>query len=719
MPLRKTLHRLMVCLLLPLWCCGQGMWMPWNLPDAVYTDLQQRGLRLTVEDLFSTEQPSLKDAIVLFGGGCTGELVSAKGLLFTNHHCARGVLQQLSTLERDLLTDGFWAHRQEEELPCPGLTVTLVVDVRDVTDAVVLAIGPEASEAQRQRRLDSISKVLTAQATRGNHYKAFVRPFYQGNQFYLFVTEEFRDVRLVAAPPQSIGNFGGDTDNWMWPRHTGDFAVFRIYAGADNLPAAFASDNVPYRPRRWFPLSLRGAEAGELTMVYGFPGRTMQYLTSYGVALLDTLINPTRLALRGQRLAIWWQRMLQSDTVKLKYTAKYYGLSNAYKKWQGERYGLRRVDVAHLKRQEEAAFRQRLEQRGGPAGWHNLLGELQRSYDSLQPYQRAMDYWNEALMAPEIWRPATWLKPLVDSTLHHADTAVLNSLRNKAVGQLNDFYRNYDVTTDRMVTSVMVGAYLNGAQARHVPPALQQAMARYRGDAANFARSLFEQSVVDEENRLLEILQHWNEKAAKKLQADPAYQLSTRLTAFYAEYINSGFQKWNDQVNQLNRQYMQALMELFPERRFFPDANLTLRLAYGRVEGYQPRNGVWYRHYTTLDGVLEKYKPGDPEFDVPQRLLDLARNRSYGRYANAYGELPTCFIASNHTTGGNSGSPVINGRGELIGINFDRCWEGTMSDLYFDPAFCRNIAVDIRYVLFLLEHYGGVDYVLSELDLRP
>lgn len=690
------------------------MWMPWQLPEAVLTDMQQKGLTLTAADLFSVEKPSVKDAIVLFGGGCTGEIVSPEGLLFTNHHCARGVLQQLSTLERDLLTHGYWAGNRQEELPCPGLNVTVINRVEEVTNAVLQAIGSAATESLRQRRVDSIGRMLAAQAALGGRYKAFVRPFYQGNQYFLFVTEEFRDVRLVGAPPQSIGNFGGDTDNWMWPRHTGDFAVFRIYAGKDNLPAAYSEQNVPYRPRHWLPISLKGVQAGDLTMVYGFPGRTSQYLTSYGVQVLYEVSNPVRIALRGERMSVWWQRMLQNDTVRLKYVAKYYALSNTHKKWQGEQYGLSRVDVVGMKRNEEALFRQRAAGQG-VAGRAQLLDSLQMSYDSLRPYQYAMDCWNEAVMAIEVWRPALLLQPLVDSTLAGAEATVIESLREKVNGQLADFYRNYDARTDRLVMEALLQRYRERTD--RVPGFLLQQVQRLRGDWSAYSRQLFERSLLDD-GTAQKWLQQWDLKVARKVQADPVYQTTIKLSAYQAEFITAPYQKWNEQVMRLNRQYMQALMELFPERRFFPDANLTLRLTYGRVEGYQPRDGVHYRHYTTAKGVLEKYRPGDEEFDLPSDFVALIRSAETTPYANADGELVTCFVAANHTTGGNSGSPVLNARGELIGINFDRCWEGTMSDVYFDAAFCRNIAVDIRYVLFVIDRLGGAGYLLNELELR-
>ncbi|MCS6991373.1 MAG: S46 family peptidase [Chitinophagales bacterium] len=701
-------------LLIPLWAEGQGMWMPWQMPDAVLADLKQKGLTLSAEELFSPEKPSVKDAIVLFGGGCTGEFVSSQGLLFTNHHCARGVLQQLSTLERDLLKEGFWAKNLQEELPCPGLTVMLVKQVEEITDVVLQVIKDVANEGKRQRLVDSISQVLISQATPGNGYKAFVRPFYQGNQYFLFVAEEFRDVRLVGAPPQSIGNFGGDTDNWMWPRHTGDFAVFRVYADKNNQPAAYAPDNQPYRPRYWLPISLRGVEPGSLTLVYGFPGRTSQYLPSYGVQLVQEVSNPVRIALRGQRLNIWWQRMTQNDTVWLKYVAKYYGLSNTYKKWQGEQYGLQRVDVIALKRDQEAAFQQRAAQQAN-GRWLSLLEELRLSYDSLRLHQFSVDCWNEAMMAPELWRIAAIVQPLVDSSRAGAPSATIHSLRDKVRGQLADFLRNYDAQTDLQVMAAMLRLYQEKVYV--LPPFLQKLLQKQRNRYDAFASWLFRRSVLDDPD-LLKRLDEWNAKSVRKIFADPAYQLARHLSDHFSTVINPNYKRWNEQVVRLNRSYMQALRELFPERIFFPDANLTLRLSYGQVAGYEPRDGVQYHHYTTLAGVLEKYKPGDEEFDVPQHLLELAHSGNWGIYGNSKGELQTCFIASNHTTGGNSGSPVLNKNGELIGINFDRCWEGTMSDIYFDPSFCRNIAVDIRYVLFLIDRFGGAGYLLQELDLR-
>ncbi len=702
----------------PYLYAAEGMWPPWLLPDAIYREMQVQGLRLSPEEIYSANQPSLKDAVLLFGGGCTGSVISSEGLILTNHHCGRGNIQALSTLENDYLTHGFWAKQRSEELPCTGLTATFVVQVEDVTESVLAALRPATDEPTRARLLDSITRRLTHARSQGTHYKAILRPFYHGNQFVLFLLEEFRDVRLVGAPPQSIGNFGGDEDNWMWPRHTGDFALFRIYAAADNTPADYHPDNRPFKPRRVLPISLKGVEEGDFTMVYGFPGRTQQYISSYGLALIQQVSNPLRIDLRGQRLQIWWQHMLENDTVRLKYAAKYYGLSNAWKKWQGEQVGLRIMQVADHKQRYENLIRQRINERssdGGVFGTENLLDQLQVAYDSLQTYQRWLDYWNEALMAPEIWRLTHLLRPLVDSTLIHGTYSV--ALLQQVKKQVRSWYANYHKPADQQVADLLLRHYVAFAGPDRTPPQLYAHWRNASKRELALGAYLFTQSLLDDEAEVEKLWQRWNKRTARTIADDPIYRLAQSLAPYYETHLQPHWNRWNDRITALNRRYMQLQQALFAERVFYPDANLTLRVSYGRVSGYAPRNAVWYDYYTTARGIIEKHKPGDPSFDVPQTLLELIRTATFGPYADAQGELRTCFIASNHTSGGNSGSPVLNAWGQLVGVNFDRCWEGTMSDLYYHESRCRNISVDIRYILFLIDVYAGAGYLLQEMQL--
>lgn len=697
----------------------EGMWLPMMLQETVYHDMKNNGLRLSPEEIYSANQSSLKDAVLLFGGGCTGEMISGEGLLLTNHHCGLGQIQSHSSVENDYVTNGFWAAARRDELPCPGLTVTFIVRMEDVTPRIQAALPAGMAEMQRAKIIDSLGQVISNEAMQSTHYAAVVRPFYSGNQFILIVSETYKDIRLVGAPPQSIGNFGGDEDNWMWPRHTGDFSLFRIYADQNNRPAEFSADNVPFKPRHFFPVSMKGVKEGDFTMVYGFPGRTTQYIPSWGVELVQDISDPEKIKIRDARLEVWWNRMMQNDTVRVKYSSKYYGVSNAWKKWQGEVRGLKKAGAVAKKQSGESEFTSRIH---ANARWKQdygaLLPSLKTAYDSLKRLQPVYDYYTEALQTPELWKPAGALKPLMDS-LQKKDLSSesLNAALAKAIKQLGSFYKNYDAATDRQATAVLLELYGRHAGAELTPPELGEWIKKYGGNYPALTDELFSASVLDNKNELLALLENYKKGNEKKILSDPAYRIGLAVTDYFNAFILPPYQKWNERVALLNRDYVKAQMEVFPEKKFYPDANLSLRITHGQVKGYEPRDAVHYTYFTTLDGIMEKYKPQDEFYDAPARLVELHHQRDYGRYADADGTLHTCFIASNHTTGGNSGSPVLDANGYLIGINFDRCWEGTMSDLYYDPSQCRNIAADIRYILFVIDKVGGAGYLLNEMKV--
>lgn len=691
----------------------EGMWLPFLLRQLNEEAMIKKGLKIPVTDIYSDSQTSLKDAVVIFGGGCTGEVISSSGLVLTNHHCGYGAIQALSSVEKDYLTRGYWAMNQSDELPCSGLTVTFIVSIEEVTDAVLQGLADQMSEQEREKAIRSKSDLLIAEKIKNTHYSAFVRPLFNGNRYFLFVTEVFKDIRLAGAPPSSIGNFGGDTDNWMWPRHTGDFSLFRIYAGKDNKPAAYSPDNVPYRPKKHFTISLKGVKEGDFTMVYGFPGRTQQYIPSFAIDLIEQYQNPARISIRDVRLEIMEQGMKISDTVRIKYASKQKGLSNAYKKWKGELLGIRRLQTAEQKRRFESDFNEWAKTSGRPE-YVSLTAELKSAYADAQPLIVAADYYNEAAMGIELLSfAAGWLKWM---ELPANDTAALRKELDNRKNAAVDFFKNYDVRIDQRMFAELLRIYYRNTPADLITPYLHDLHKKYNGNFPKLTADVFRKSVFCSWSGLNELMTRPHKKIRSTISADPAYQLAAALSLHFREKIQLPLAAVQEKLNRLNRMYMAAQIEMQPQKIFYPDANFTLRVTYGKVEGYKPRDGVNYHYMTTLDGIMEKEDPQDDEFIVPARLKQLYQQKDFGRYS-VNRTIPVAFTASNHTTGGNSGSPVLNAYGQLIGTNFDRVWEGTMSDLHFDPERCRNIAVDIRYTLFIIEKFAGCRRLIDELTI--
>ncbi|MDX9751062.1 MAG: S46 family peptidase [Flavobacteriales bacterium] len=692
----------------------EGMWLP-TLLKSIESDLATAGLMISAEDIYSLEQGSIKDAVVLFGGGCTGEVVSSQGLLFTNHHCGYSTIQRHSSLENDYLTHGFWAADRSAELVNPGLTATFVVRMADVSDRILPGLDPALGEAERRAAVERLAAPIIQEAIAGNHYNAVVRPFNYGNAYYLVVTETFRDVRLVGTPPSAIGKFGGDSDNWMWPRHTGDFAVFRIYAGPDNKPAEPGDGNVPFVPRHVLPISLDGVQEGDFAMIFGFPGNTRRYLTADAVDQVMTEQDPMRISMRRASLEVIDKAMRASDATRIQYASKQSSISNAYKKWIGEVRGLKGLDAVQAKRAQEAELIARARVRGddGPEQVLQRLAGLERS---LAPYTTARDLFIEMVYyGPEVLAFAHAFNELAagHATMPPAqvDEAV-RKLRDRA----EDHFKDYDATVDRNVLKALLPLYRRYIDPALAPDALREIDARFKGDADAWADNLFDRSMLVSKERTMALLDNFTARQAKALDADPALRTARSFYASFFEKIRPEHARLGDEVATAMRAHVKNLATHFPERTFWPDANSTLRLSYGMIEGSFPRDGVRYEAISTIDGVVAKHVPGDAEFDLPRRLLDLYERKEYGPYA-ANGTLPVCFTSSLHTTGGNSGSPVLNGRGELVGINFDRTWESTMSDILFDPEKCRNISVDIRYVLWVIDIYAGAKHLIAELDL--
>lgn len=693
---------------------AEGMWLPLLLKAMNEDDMQSMGMKLTAEQIYSVNQSSLKDAIVSFGGFCTGELISDQGLLLTNHHCGYGQIQRHSSVENDLLTKGFWAMNSGEELANPGLFVTFLVRMEDVTEQVLEGIDVNTSEEERTRLIEERITAIKEKATAGTHYEAVIKPFFYGNEYYMFINERYSDVRLVGAPPSSIGKFGGDTDNWMWPRHTGDFSLFRVYSAPDGSPAAYSENNVPLKPKHHLPVSLAGVQEGDFTMVFGFPGRTEQYLTSHAVKMLMEQTNPGRIALRDKRLAVMDEYMKANDTIRIKYASKYASVANYWKKWIGENRGLKQLNALSEKQALEDDFANWAQADAGrQEKYGTLLIRFAELYEQQEKVNLANVYRSEGIFGAELMRLAASFAPLARGERAKAE---ITASRTNFEGYLNRFFADYDPQVDKSLLAAMLEMYRKNTGEAFQPEQLK----KLGSDAQayqQYADRIFSQSVLTSEARMRELLANYDpKKTPRSLRKDPGYQLFFAIDDMYREQIAPVYEETQAELDKLYRLYVAGLREMQEDENFWPDANSTLRVAYGIVDGYVPYDGVRYRYYTTLEGIMEKEDPASEEFIVPARLKEIYETKDYGAYAEE-DYMPVCFVASNHTTGGNSGSPVIDAEGRLIGLNFDRTWESTMSDIKYSPEICRNIAVDIRYVLLIIDKFAGAGYLVEEMTL--
>ena len=676
----------------------EGMWLP-SLISQRIGDMQAKGFTLTAEDIYSINQACLKDAVVHFGGGCTGELISPEGLLITNHHCGYGQIQRHSSVEHDYLRDGFWAMTRAEELPNPGLSVSFLECMEDVTDKVLKGYKDGMSEEEREALVEKNSAKLVEEAVaEGKGLRASVEPLFYGNKYYMFVFRRYTDVRLVGAPPSSIGKFGGDTDNWMWPRHTGDFSIFRVYADKDNNPAAYSEDNVPYKPKKYFHIAAGGVKEGDFTFVYGFPGSTREYIMSEGVRYVSDVTNPAKIALRTMRLDVQKKYMDADQAVRIQYSSKNAGVSNAWKKWQGEMKGIVRLGTVARKQAFEASFMEWAE----GTEYEGIIPALDSLYKALEPYNYALDYYNESARTIELVQFAS---RAVKAAEGGSDSAL------KAVEAT--FYKDYFLPIDKESFVAVMNAYKDNVPVDFRPPYFDSTLAVYGGSIEKWADDLFSASVFADRAAL----EAMDCAAVAALQDDPAVVFGREFTSWIGENIRPVVSRLNSEINLLNRDYVRGQMEFQPEKTFYPDANSTLRVAYGHIKGYSPSDGVYYMPFSTIEGIMEKDNPDIFDYNIPQRFRDIVASGDYGRWGHD-GKVPVCFIATNHTSGGNSGSPVIDSKGRLIGINFDRVWEGTMSDIEFDPDFCRNISLDIRYVLFVIDMIGNADHLIDEMTIE-
>jgi hypothetical protein len=704
---------------IPALQADEGMWLPFLLENMNQADMQAMGLKLTAADIYSVNHSSLKDAVVLFNGNCTGELISDKGLLVTNHHCGYGAIQKHSSVEHDYLKDGFWALKPEEELTNPGMSVTFIVSMEDISTQVLKQVQTGMTERVRDSIIHMNMMAYGKEIKRDSHYDYLIRSFYEGNQYFLIVTETFRDIRLVGAPPSSIGKFGSDADNWVWPRHTGDFSLFRIYANKNNEPADYAPDNIPYTPKYSFPISLKGEKEGDFTMVYGFPGRTNEYACSWAIDLLQNISNPAKVAIRDVRLKIMDEDMHVSDKVRIQYAAKQSGVANSWKKWGGEAYGLKHYNTIQRKQDYEKEFQKRVDANPAKFGaYSHVLKDLHRLYDSLSLFQLDVDYFNEISGGIEGIRYAAGFETLDKlCSASKPDTAAIHKQLKTLKAGIAGFFKDYNEPTDHKICAALLKFYLEKRPLALQPPVLQEMNEKFKGSLSMYTDMMYGKSIFVSEQKTKAFLDKFSPSDIRQLHKDPLYLLAESIRDLYSKRVAPICGKLNDEISLLSRLYMKGQMEVMTERKYYPDANLTLRLAYGKVAPYSPHDAVVYTWYTTLDGVMEKEDPNVDEFHVSPKLKELWKNKDYGQYADADGKLHVAFIATNHTTGGNSGSPVLDAYGNLIGINFDRCWEGTMSDEAFDPDICRNISVDVRYVLFVADKIGGAGYLVNEMKL--
>lgn len=695
----------------------EGMWMPQLIEALNIKDMKKNGFKLSAEQIYSINKASMKDAVLIFGGGCTGEIISNKGLLLTNHHCGFSSIAGLSTVDKDYLKNGYWAMKANEELYCKDLTVTFIKRIEDVTAKVIADLKSNYSEVQKDSAIKATIKMLEKEAKKDSPYDAFIRPFFYGNEYYLFITETFKDIRLVGTPPESIGKFGDETDNWVWPRHNADFSMFRIYANKDNKPAEYSESNVPYTPLHSFPISLKGYEKGDFTMVYGFPGRTQEYLTSYAVDLVMNQQDPIRVKLREKRLAIMEGDMKNNDTIRLMYTARYVGVANYYKKWSGEMLGLKKSNAVGRKQQLEQEFLNVLN--ADPAKkekYTNLLNQFKKIYLEYAPLSKQYDYYTECLMGIECFKFAA------------SNQALFAELKKKQAGLDNKFdkalndtkalipFKNINPSTDKKLCEAMLAIYVQDVESVIRPPYLDSLFTVYKNDTKAIANFLYNNSGFTD-NKKAKIMFDDFEKNYQLYERDPMYMLAVDMSKYYQKTVIPQVNYYELQINELQKEYVKGLRENLKNKKFYPDANSTLRVAYGKVDDYFPKDGVLNLHYTTIDGLVEKNKTGLEDYYVKPRLLELYEKKDFGSYVDKNGKLRIAFIASNHTTGGNSGSPVINAKGELIGTNFDRNWEGTMSDINYNPAFCRNIVLDVRFTLWVIDKYAGAGYLLNEMKL--
>lgn len=703
MKFKSLLVLLFFTLSLVTWA-DEGMWLPSKISERI-EDMQAKGLKLSSEDIYSINQASLKDAVMLFGRGCTGELISNQGLLITNHHCGYGQIQKHSSIEHDYLRDGFWAMSLQEELPNPELSVSFLDEMMDVTSVILKGVKDAMPEEKRMAIVQKNTEKLIKKLTNAKKFKyAQIKPLFNGNQYFAYVFTEYKDVRLVGAPPSAVGKFGGDTDNWAWPRHTGDFSIFRIYVDENNEPAEYSENNVPYTPKKYFPISTKGVNEGDFTFIYGCPGSTKEYITSDAVRYISEISNPVKVGLRTMILDVQRKYMASDQAVRIQYSSKNARVANAWKKWQGEILGVNRNNIVSKKLAYEEGFRKWSE----GSEYMGVLDSLKKYELALEPYALALDYYNEAVRAVEISNFASIFTNLINSS----------TPKDIIIKLSENFYKDYYLPIDKEIFISLMTEYVNYLDESTMPKYISEQLAKYY-NINEWAEELFNNSVFTNKEKMFSMISSSSsvENLKEDLKNDPASVFSSELSKHYSSFVMPNVVSIRKNIALLYRTYMKGMMSYESNRAFYPDANLTLRVAYGHVTGYSPKDGVDYLPVSTIEGIMQKDNPDIFDYNIPQKLRDIYATKDYGRW-EVNGTVPVCFLANNHTTGGNSGSPIINANGELVGVNFDRVWEGTMSDLAFDSEYCRNISLDIRYVLFYIDRMAGASRLIEEMELR-
>jgi hypothetical protein len=704
----KILKALLLLFVMQLHAQQGGMWIPSLLQGMNEKEMKNLGMKMSISDIYDVNKSSLKDAVPQFNGGCTSEVISPKGLLLTNHHCGFDEIQSHSSVEHDYLTDGFWAYKMEDELPNPDLEVTFIVKIEDVTAKVLEGIAVLTSEAEKQKKIQENIAAFSKSFPKESWQENKIRTFFEGNQYMLFVTESYKDVRLVGAPPSAIGKFGSDTDNWVWPRHTGDFSLFRIYADKNNRPAAYSKDNVPYTPRHFLPISLDGVSEDDFTLVFGYPGKTNEYLPAVAIEQIVNELNPAKIEIRDKALKVQDGFMRKDNAIKIQYASKYAGIANYWKKWIGETQGLKKSDAVAKKKKQEAAFQENVVKAGKQAEYGNLLADFDKNYKEIAPYALSRDYFIEVVLRNTELLNVAYKMYQLEQLYSTKGEKAFTDRKNNLVNGLGDFYKDFNAGVDEKVFELLIQLYATKSPQTFLPSSLVNA------NIPVLTNSLYKDSKLTSYAAVKELLTGDTKTILANLNNDKGYQLVREMADKYLKEVAPKYDEINLRNMALQRTYMKAQLELNKSARIFPDANSTLRVTYGKVKGYEPKDATTYKPFTYLDGVLEKYIPGDYEFEVPKKLIDLYTTKDYGQYGSK-GKMPVCFIGTNHTTGGNSGSPAIDAKGNLIGLNFDRVWEGTMSDIYYDPAICRNVMVDIRYVLFIIDKYANAKNLINEM----
>ncbi len=694
----------------------EGMWLLTML-NKTYPQMKAEGFKLTPDDIYSINHAALKDAVVIFGGYCTGEIVSDQGLVFTNHHCGFGAIQSHSTVEHDYLTNGFWAQSLQEELPNPGLYVEFLVKMDDVTDQVLKKVTDDMTEEQRDKIIEKNIKKITKKAKKeyseDDGYVIKVKSFFNNNQYFLIVYQRYDDVRLVGTPPNAIGKFGGDTDNWMWTRHTGDFSIFRVYMSPDGKPAKYSPDNVPLKPKYVIPVSLKGYKEGDYAQIMGFPGRTERYMPSYGIREVMNVENKDRAKIRGIKQEIMWKDMMADHDIYLKYASKYARSSNYWKYSIGQNQGLKRLKVIKRKKELENKF----------AKWISENPERQKLYGEVLPtfkevyterekYVNAYTYLRECFIyGTEYVRFAYKMKKFYDATVE-GNLKKVNETGNELRQEAEKFFKDYSASTDKKVSLAMLELFTKDIDPEFYPDFINNAKNNFNSYEA-YINDVFKRSIFVTKERFFKFM---DQPDFKLLENDPAYIEALSVYKKYDE-LKATLKPYNEKLKRANRLWMRGLMEMQKDKLFYPDANFTMRLTYGTIKGYSPKDAVYYNYFTTLKGVMEKEDPDNPDFIVPEKLKQLYKKKDYGQYADKDGTMHVCFLTNNDITGGNSGSPVFNGNGELIGLAFDGNWEAMSGDIAFEPKLQRTICVDVRYVLFIIDKYGNDKRLIDELKL--